>query len=188
LSRIAQIFRFPSLPIRILALVAVLALSWFDCKSPTSPGGAGEADILVYNDYGELLDIYLDGKFMFSIPFKHQIEIDNVSLEEHALEACLTSTGALIESKTIEPTEYADYSWTINNPPDINVINNSGLVLKVYLDGSYQFDLVDEENRWMMEVAFGDRFLKAVRASDEQEYASITIRVDENMKYSWTIE
>jgi hypothetical protein len=188
LSRTAQTRRFVSTTIPVIALAAVLVASWFGCKSPTSPGGAGEADILVYNDYGELLDIHMDGEFEFSIPYKQQIEIDNVSLEEHTLEARLTSTGALIESETIEPTEYTDYAWTIYNPPDINVINNSGLVLKIYLDGSYQFDLIDEENRWLIDVAYGDRFLKAIRAVDEQEYASTTIRVDENMKYSWTIE
>lgn len=176
------------LAIRLLALVAVLTSSWFSCKSPTSPGGEGEADIVVYNDYGEALDIYLDGGFKFSIGFKSTIEIDNVSLEEHTLEARINATGALVESETIEVSEYTDYAWTIDNPPDINVINQFGKALKIYLDGDYQFELSDEENRWIIDVAYGERFLKAVTASDEQEIASLTIHVDENKDYSWTIE
>jgi len=174
----------------LLALMAILAFSWVGCKSPTSPDGAGEADIVVTNDYeeGETVDIYMDGEFKFSIGFKVTIEIDNVSLEEHTLEAKLNATGALVDSETIEVVEYTDYYWTVDDPPDIKVINQFGKTLKITMDGDYQFDLANEENRWIIDVAYGERFLKAFRASDGQEIASTTIRVDENTDYSWTVE
>ena len=179
---------FPAL--RLLALMAILAFSWFGCKSPTSPDGEGEADIIITNDYkeGESVDIYMDGEFKFSIGFKVKIEIDNVSLEEHKLEAKLNATGVLVGSETIEVVEYTDYFWTVDDPPDIKVINQFGQTLKIYMDGTYQFDLVDEETRWIIDVANGERFLKAFRASDGQGVASTTIRVDENTDYYWTIE
>jgi hypothetical protein len=181
-------FVFPA--VRFLALTAILTFSWFGCKSPTSPGGAGEADVVITNDYeeGETVDIYMDGEFKFSIGFKVTIEIDNVSLEEHTLEAKLNATGALVDSETIEVVEYTDYYWTVDDPPDIKVINQFGKTLKIYMDGDYQFDLANEENRWIIDVAYGERFLKAFRASDGQEIASTTIRVDENTDYSWTVE
>jgi hypothetical protein len=68
------------------------------------------------------------------------------------------------------------------------VINQFGKTLKIYMDGDFQFDLANEEDRWIIDVAHGERFLKAFRASDAQEIASITIHVDENTDYSWTVE
>ena len=175
---------------RLLAWLAILAFSWPSCKSPTSPDGAGEADIVVTNDYeeGETIDIYLDGELRFSMGFKMTIEIDNVSLEEHALEARLNPTGVLIDSEKIDVIEYTDYSWMVDDPPDIKVINQFDNPLRVLMDGVYQFDLANEESRWIIDVAYGERFLKAFGAADGREIASTTIRVDENTDYSWTIE
>jgi len=175
---------------RLLALMAILAFSWFGCKSPTSPDGAGEADIVITNDYeeGEAVDIYMDGEFKFSIGFKVTIEIDNVSLEEHMMEAKLNSTGVVVDSETIEVVEYTDYYWTVDDPPDIKVINQFGKALKITMDGDYQFDLANEESRWIIDVTYGERFLKAFRASDGQEIASITIHIEENTDYFWTVE
>jgi hypothetical protein len=167
--------------------MGLLIFSGISCKSPTSPA-EGEADIIVYNDYGETLDVYMDGVFKFSSRHKSSIEIDNVELGEHELEAKKIDTGAVVDSGTVEVTDYIDYTWTIDDPPDINVTNKYGKTLKIYMDGNYQFDLANEENRWIIDVSYGERFLKAVKASDGQEAASATIKVDTNTDYSWTIE
>jgi hypothetical protein len=178
------------LAVRLLAMMAVMALSWFGCKSPTSPNGDGEADIVITNDYeeGVTVDIYMDGEFRFSMGFKMTIEIDNVSLEEHKLEARDNATGASIDSEKVDVVELTDYYWVVDDPPDIKVANQFGQTLKIYMDGTYQFDLADEEDRWIVDVARGDRFLEAVRTSDGQEIASTTIHVTENTDYSWTVE
>jgi len=68
--------------------------------------------------------------------FKMTIEIDNVSLEEHALEARLNLTGSLIDSEKIDVIEYTDYSWTVDDPPDIKVINQYDSPLKVFMTES----------------------------------------------------
>jgi len=168
-------------------LALVLALAAAGCKSPTSPSG-GEADIIIINDYGEAADLYMDGAFKFTIANKATIEIDDVSLDEHILAAKRTGTDLVIASTTIDVAAKIDYSWTIDNPPDINVTNNSGIALAVAMDGQHQFDLVDDENRWIMDVPFGERYLKATRLSDGREVASTTIKIEENKDYAWTIE
>jgi hypothetical protein len=173
--------------IRPAVLIGILIISLISCKSPTSPDGAGEADIIVSNEYGETVDIYMDGSFKFWLRHKSTIEIDNVSLEEHELEARTVGTETVIDSETITVEEMTDYAWTVQDPPDINVINEYGATLRIYLDGSYQFELVDQEDRWLMDVPYGERFLKAVRVSDGQDVASTTINVDDNADYSWTI-
>lgn len=173
---------------RLLAGLAVLFFVSAACKSPTSPDGEGEADVVVTNDYGEALDVSMDGEFRFTIGFKETREIDNVTEAVHLLEARLPGSSTLVASEEIEVENLSDYTWTIDNPPDINVTNQSGLGLRISLDGAVLFDLADEENRWIIDVPFGERFLRATRLSDGSQYASITIKVDDNTDYTWTIE
>jgi hypothetical protein len=63
------------------------------CKSPTSPDNKGEADIIVINDCSQIVDIYMDGEFQFTLRHKWSIEIDDVSLEEHYLERNADRSG-----------------------------------------------------------------------------------------------
>ena len=170
----------------VLAAGILLGLST-GCKSPTSPEGKGEADILVTSDVEETLDISMDGVFLFEIAYKNRIEIDNVSLEEHTLEARRRDTGLLIETETIDVVDETDYSWTVDDPPDITVTNSCRFPVRVSMDGVHQFDLERSEGRMIVDVDYGDRFLKAWAAEDGREVASITIRVEENQDYSWTI-
>ena len=180
----------------ILILIGALAFLLASCESIFGPKAEDEdtddtteeARIIVDNGYGESLDIYLDGNFQFLIEDENSKKIRDVSLDEHKIEAKLPSTSTVVDSETIDVTTYTDYTWTIDDPPDINVTNNYGKTLRIYMDGNYRFDLVDKENRWIMDVSFGDHFLKALKASDDNEVASITIEVTENKDYSWIIE
>lgn len=174
--------------VRILALIGTFILSLTNCISPTSPNGEGEADIIVYNEYGEPLDIYMNGSFKFSIQHKSHIEIDNVSFGEYELEARKEGASENVASTTIQVEENIDYTWTIDDPPDIYVSNLSGKTVEIYMDGAYQFDLVDEENRWIIDVSYGEHFLKAIRKTDGIQIASTTIDATENTDYYWTIE
>ena len=172
----------------IFALIGAFSYSLTCCKSPTSPDGLGEADIIVHNDYGEPLAIYVNGNFRFTIQNKTYIEIDDVLFGKYLLEAKKTNTDIIVKSETLVVEEKIDYNWMIDDPPDIVVTNRFGRTLKVYMDGNYQFDLAHEENRWIIDVPYGERFLKAERATDRKQVASITIYIGEDRDYSWTIE
>lgn len=182
--------------IQILILTAILIFSFVSCKSifgTDEPADEGIAEgiiarIIVSNQYGESLDIYMDGIFQFMLGHKSDAKISDVSLAEHNLEAKIADTATVVATTTINVVSKVDYTWTIDDPPDINVINQSGRTLKIYMDDVYRFDLVDEENRWLIDVPFGERFLKATRPSDNTEYASVTVNVTENKDYSWTIQ
>jgi hypothetical protein len=168
-------------------LIELLVWPMFHCKSPTSPNNEGEADILVYSKVSEVLDVYMDGEFQFSITYKNYKEIDNVSLETHLLEAKIKGTDTVFISESIEVEENTDYTWYMEDPADINVINDFGETLRIYMDGDYQFDIVDEENRWIIDVSWGEHLLKAYRLSDGSQAASVTIKVTEDEDYTWTI-
>ena len=158
------------------------------CKSPTSPDNEGEADIVVTNDCSKIVDIYLDGEFQFTLKHKWTIEIDDVSLEEHDLQARETGSGTLIASEMIEVEAEQDYTWTIDDTPDIEVYNYFKKTLGIYKDGEFQFNLRYEESRWILDVDYGERYLKALDASDGNEVASTSIKVDENKDYTWNIQ
>jgi hypothetical protein len=130
----------------------------------------------------------MDGTLKFAITYGNSIEIDNVSLSNHLLEAKNIQTGFVVASKTIEVTEKTDYTWTIEHIARINVLNNFGATLKISMDNQYLFDLADNENRWILDVPPGDRLLKAVNAGDGKQVASTTLRITENKDYSWTVE
>jgi hypothetical protein len=179
----------------ISILIGILVFVLAGCESIFGPKSEEEttsedeeARIVVTNYYQETLDIYMDGVFRFSLEDEETGKIRDVTLDEHDLEAKLTGTSTVVDSETVDVTAYSDYSWTIGDPPDINVINNYGVTLKIYMDNSYQFDIQDEENRWIMNVSFGEHFLKALKVSDNKEVASTTLNIKSNTDYTWTIE
>ena len=121
------------LVMRSLALLTFLGLSLIGCKSPMSPKG-GEADLIIFNEYGDTLDIYVNESFQFPILKNSNVEIDNISLGTYKLDAKIAGTDLIIQSETIEILEKIDYNWMIDDPPDINVINEIGDDVTVYMD------------------------------------------------------
>lgn len=172
----------------IMVLLAVF-LPGCNSNSSTSTDGStttNQARILVTNSYGQTLDIFMDGASQMTLTNGNGGTISNVSLATHTMEAKLT-TGEVIDTTTLDVTAYSDYSYAIDRP-DINVTNAFGETLKVYYDNVYQFTLVDDENRWIIGISLASHFLKATRASNDSEVASITINAAQNKDYSWTIQ
>lgn len=169
-------------------LAAVVAILWLSaaCKSPTSPSG-GEADITVTSHWSDPVDVYMDGVFKFPLNYKESAEIDNVSLEAHQMEAKSQVTGEVVAQTTVEVTETTDYTWTIEHRARINCDNAFGETLRIFMDGIFQFNLANGENRWIIDVPLGDHFLAAYKTSDGQEATSITIKVTMNTDYGWGI-
>ncbi len=169
-------------------LAAVAAIVWLagGCKSPTSPSG-GEADITVLSHWSDPVDVYMDGVFKFPLNYRESAEIDNVSVKAHQMEAKSQVTGEVVAQTTVEVTEKTDYGWTIEHRARINCDNAFGETLRIFMDGIFQFNLADKENRWIIDVPLGDHFLAAYKTSDGQEATSITIKVTANMDYGWGI-
>lgn len=174
----------------IIVIFAVISLVTPNCKSPESPDSGSSvsvATITITNDYGEALDIYLDGILQFMLAHEESKDIEDISLDTHRLEARKVGTDQVVDWYDFEITAVGNYFWIADDPADINVINNSGFQLKIYMDGQYQFDLADEENRWILDVSRGEYLLKADKAEDGTEYASITLEVLQNKNYTWEI-
>ena len=179
-----------------LLLIGFLVFALAGCESifgPSSESSSSDSDdeearIIVTNNYDETLDIYMDGVLQFTLADDESDKIRDVTLDEHELEAKRAGTSTVVDDETFDVTSYTDYAWTIDDAPDIDVINNYGVALKIFMDGNYQFEIVNEEDRWIMNVSFGEHFLKAVKASDDREVASTTLNIEYNKDYAWTIQ
>jgi hypothetical protein len=175
----------------LLGLAVLLALTLPGCKSSTDTNTdtnttTSQARILVSNTYGQTLQIFMDGTSQFTLTNGNGGTITNVAVATHTMEAKLEN-GQTIDTTTIDVTALTDYSYTIDRP-DINVTNAWGEPLKIYMDDTFQFNLVDDENRWLIAVPLASHFLKATRMSNNSEVASITINVTQNKDYSWIIQ
>lgn len=172
--------------------LSLLVLLFFmgSCKSPENPEEEttdDTANIEISNDFGEAMDIYMDGVFIFVIEFNETKTIEDVTIDTHQLIGYRVNTNIQLASLSIEITAAGDYAWYIDDPADINVQNYSGYDLSISMDDVFMFNLADEEDRWILDVTHEKHYLKANKISDGSEYASITIEVTENQDYSWTI-
>ncbi len=188
--------RNPLVRIACGLMLGALVLLGPGCESifgPKSEEDSGDDDsdiarISITNNYNNgALDIFMDGVLQFALAEDEEDKIKGVTLDEHDLEARPTGTSTVIAETTIDVTSYTDYTWTIDDPPDIKITNSFGTTLRIYLDGVYQFDLENEEDRWIIDVSFGDHYLKALKAGDGSEVGSTTIEIEENKDYSWVI-
>lgn len=187
-----QFIRNPFPRALLLLMIGMVFLSFMACKSAEDPNeddttATDIANIMVYNDYGETLDIYMNGNFQFTLQHDESEDVDDVALDEYTMQAKLAGTDQIVDEEKIDVSAYTTYTWTIDDPPDINIINNSGIDLMIYVNDQFTFNLVDEENRWIMNVAYGEYTIKAIKVSNDAEYSSITLEVDDNIDYSWTI-
>ena len=172
-----------------LLLVVFLFITG-SCKSPESPDEQPTdttASLRITNDYGEAMDIYMDGVFIFVINYNEVKTIEDIPFGEHEIIGYRVNTNIQLASLKIDISSAGDYAWNIDDPADINVQNISGYALSISMDDQFLFNLADEENRWILDVTHEKHFLKANKISDGSEYASITIEVTENKDYLWTI-
>lgn len=181
----------PALSLLLLLLAAACLLP-LSCKSSEDPNTTSTTDtevasIVITNDYGETLDISMDGTYQFTLEHEESEDVDNVSLTEHELKARLAGTDQVVDEEKIDVTSETAYSWLIDDPPDINIVNSTGVSLMIYVNEEYRFDLADEENRWIINLPFGEYVLKAYKVSNEEQYASTTVNVNENRDYTWTV-
>ena len=168
--------------------LGIFMLALICCKNPTSPDQEPtHATITVGNVCGAALDIFMNGTFQFSVEHQESKVIQDLSLGTYELVAKRKDTETQISSQTFEITQLSDYIWTIQSSAVITIKNEYGQTLRIYADGSYQDDLPDQGTMIFQYVPFGEHLLEAVRPSDDVKVASLTVDVDENIEYFWTI-
>jgi hypothetical protein len=179
-----------------LNLVRVLGMSAFlglllsagpGCKNSTTPDGNDEARIIVRNNCGIAVDIYLDDVYQVFLEQKEYSYIENFSLGTHVLKAKKKGTDILLKSTTGEFTQKQDYTWTITSSAVVTITNNYGETISLYGDGTYQSDLENGVSAQIPDIPYGEHLLEAKRPNQTEVLASKRIEVLGDNVYSWTI-
>jgi len=171
----------------IIIWLGIFMLASISCKNPTSPDETSEANIIVKNECGVALDIYMDGNFQFSVEYQDSNTIRNVSLAIHDFVAKKYGTETEIMYLSVEIFNYINYEWTILSSASLSISNEFGETLSIYQDDYFLIDIDSPGVLLIQSILLGKRLMEAKRPSDDTVAASITIDIGENKEYSWTI-
>jgi hypothetical protein len=172
----------------MIVWLGIFILTSISCKNPTSPDQEPtQATITVGNVCGAAVDIYMDGTFQFSLEYLESNIIQNLTVGTYELEAIKKDSEILVASETFEITQLSDYIWTVQSSAIVTIKNEYGETLSIYTDGGYQDDLADQATMIFQSVPFGEHLLEALRTTDDEKVASLTVDVEENTTYFWTI-
>jgi hypothetical protein len=167
--------------------LGILLSALSGCKNSTTPDEPEEARILVRNNCGIAVDIYMDAVYQFFLEDKEYYYIENLTLGTHALQAKKKGTDTVLKSISAEITEKKDYTWTINSLAVITITNKYGETLSIYGDGTYQTDIDDQGTATIQSMPYGEHLFEAKRPSQTEVLASTSFEVLEDKEYTWTI-
>jgi hypothetical protein len=169
-----------------LALGALL-LGLPGCKNSTTPDGDQKARIVIRNNIGIAVDIYVDGVFQFYLEQREYYFVENVSLKAYSLEARKKGTEIILQTAKMEITENRDYYWTINSSAVVTITNHYGETLSIYADGTYQTDVDNQSSASIESAPYGDHLFEAKRPNQSEVLASTRIEILSDKVYTWTI-
>lgn len=173
--------------VALIALAGILTLLGANCKSNSS-AETGLASILVTNKCGLRIEVYLDGTIYLTLDDLANGTIDNVGVGTHLLEAKKAEGGMVILSTALTIETDVTYSVTVEGLAKLQVTNQYGEILSIYVDEDYLGDIGDQITQTLHKVRFGTHKYEAKTKTDETVVASITIDVAEPIEYIWVIK
>lgn len=173
--------------IGVAVCLGILLAAVSGCKNTTTPDETESPRIIVRNNCGIAVDIFMDGVYQFFLEQKEYYYIENVTLATHQLVAKKRGTETVLKSVSIAITENQDYTWTISSLAVVTITNKYGETLSLYGDGTYQTDLADQATATIQTVPYGEHLFEAKRPNESQVLASTRIEVLEDKQYTWTI-
>ena len=170
----------------LVALAGVLTLLGTGCKSNES-ADAGLSSILVTNKCGLKIEVYLDGALSLTLDDLANGSISNVSIGTHLLEAKKAEGGMMILSASLTTEAGVMYNVTVEGLAKLQVTNQYGEILSIYVDEDYLGDIGDQITQTIHKVRFGSHKYEAKKKNSDTAVASITIDVTEGIEYVWVI-
>jgi hypothetical protein len=165
-----------------------LILSGINCKSILGSDDEFEARVLIYNNCGATLDIYLDSDYRFTLAAGNTETISDLTEEVHKLDAFLTGTQTLVLTESFDATKQGDYEWTIDGQATIAVRNEFGETVLIYENAEYLGYLEDNDTATIPDVPFGSFYFEITTLENSNVIASTSIEVTEIKEYSWVIK
>ncbi|UCE41033.1 MAG: hypothetical protein JSV17_16590 [Candidatus Aminicenantes bacterium] len=173
--------------ISVFVLLGIFVCSMINCKSPENPDEI-TARIVVSNEYGIEIDVYMEGVYQFWLEFLYYEVIENVSAGVYVITANKKDTEEEISRSTVNIDTGGEYWVAILSSASLTIINGFGETLNIYTNSSLQGELGDQESLVIDNVPFGDHVLEASMATDNSLVAFTVISVVEEKEYTWTIK
>jgi hypothetical protein len=167
----------------ILAFLLVFLCSSIGCKKIA----ALVTDLVIDNQCGVAVDIFMDGTYLFSIEYLENKTAEDVAQGSHFLEAKKRGTGIIVASITQEVVGGGNLLWIVETSASITVTNEFGEELRIYANGTYIGNLADKQSDTVANVIYATHQFDANKASDNTNVASHTFNVVDNIEYTWTI-
>ncbi len=98
-------------PSRLACIALSAALLFAACGADPLDS---ENDLVVVNDSGCDLTVYVDGRTAFTVKAGSDSSLDDVGIGRHVLEA-LDGHGNLVKRRSIELAAGEDYYWLLND-------------------------------------------------------------------------
>jgi len=164
--------------------LGLLLVSLLGCKNATTD--ELPATLLVNNECGVAVDVFMDGIFEFSLDNNEYNTILDVTIGTHPLVAKKKGTETLVHEDTAEITSLQNYVWTVLSSADLTITNAYGETLTIIGDGDVQGALSDGASNTLGRIPYGEHNMEA-KTQDDTVVASLTIFIEENKEYIWTI-
>lgn len=172
----------------IVLWLSIFLLAPLGCKNATGPDeGITTARMIVNNDCGVAVDIFMDKIFQFSVEYQESQTIQNISVGEHEFEAKKKDTEIVLSNVTVDLFEPRDYVLTIESEASLHITNSYGESLNIYGDGELLSDINSPSTLIIENVLYGVHLFEAKKVGDGTTVASISIDFSENKAYFWTI-
>ena len=172
----------------VIFWVSIFLLTLYSCKNTTSPDDTNAvASVTVSNECGIAVDVYMDQIFQFSLDYQESRTIVDISLGGHEFESKKKGTETQLSFLSVEIAERGEFIWTLQSEASLHVTNSYGETLDIYGDGELLSDIDALGTLVIENVLLGERVFRANLHSDGSEVATLTIEMDENKPYFWTI-
>ncbi len=166
--------------------LGVLLIALVGCKNNTTTEDPPQANIIVSNECGIAIDVFMNGNYKFSLEYWQFNTIENVALGTHELVSKWKGTEKLVLSDPVDISTLTEHVWTVRSLADLTISNEYGETLNIYGDGTLQGDIDDGTAETLASLPYGNHVMEA-RKLDDTVVASITILIEENIGYFWTI-
>jgi hypothetical protein len=145
------------------------------------------AELIIYNECGLSIDVFMDGAFNLSIADLENGSISGIRPGEHDFLATKMGTSFEVESVTYNVLGAQNLLWHVQCPASVKVKNEYGQTLRIYTDGVYRFDLDNQLEATMTNVPYGWHRVEARQTIDDTQVAFKDIEIVDNIEYIWTI-
>ena len=166
--------------------LGILLIALVGCKDNATTDEALQANIIVSNECGIPIDVFMNGDYQFSLDYWEFNTIMNVALTTHELLAKWKGIEKVVLTDSVEVGSLSEHVWTVRSLADIIISNEYGETLNIYGDGSLQLEINDGESEALESIPYGPHVMEA-RKLDNTVVATITITIEENKEYTWTV-